>query len=51
MIHLTLILVDFLTGLIVAGAWALLAAGIVIVAIVIAAYAGISSFQRWRNRR
>jgi hypothetical protein len=50
-IHLTLILVDFLTGLIVAGAWALLAAGVTIAGLVALAFAGVSAWRRWRKRR
>jgi hypothetical protein len=47
-IHLTLILVDFLTGLIVAGAWALLAAGVTIAGLVALAFTVVSV---WRKRR
>ena len=46
MIHLTLILVDFLTGLIMAGAWALLMAGGVIAALLSFGLFGLSRFKR-----
>lgn len=50
MIHLTLIIVDFLTGLIAAGAWALASAGGAIAALVGGGLLGASVFRRWRRR-
>jgi hypothetical protein len=50
MIHLTLIIVDFLTGLLAAGAWALLSAGGVIAGVLGCGFAGVSLFRRWRRR-
>ncbi|MCI4591438.1 hypothetical protein MOK15_15235 [Sphingobium sp. BYY-5] len=50
MIHLTLIIVDFLTGLLVAGAWALASAGGVIAAVLGSGYVGVSLFRRWRRK-
>jgi len=50
MIHLTLILVDFLSGLVVAGLWAIGAvAGAIIAAIAVAIF-GASLYRRWRRR-
>ncbi len=46
MIHLTLILVDFLTGLIAAGAWALLMAGGTIAAVLTFGLFGLSRLRR-----
>ncbi|MDX3900728.1 MAG: hypothetical protein QHC40_09505 [Sphingobium sp.] len=51
MIHLTLIIVDFLTGLLAAGAWALLAAGGVIAGAVGCGLAGLTAFRKWRGGR
>lgn len=51
MIHLTLIIVDFLTGLIAAGAWALASAGGAIAALVGGGFLGLSAFRRWRRNR
>lgn len=50
MIHLTLIIVDFLTGLLAAGAWALASAGGVITAVVCGGLVGASLYRRWRRR-
>jgi hypothetical protein len=49
-IHLTLIIVDFLTGLLAAGAWALASAGGAIAALVGGGWLGASLFRRWRKR-
>ncbi len=51
MIHLTLIIVDFLTGLLAAGAWALASAGGTIAVLVGSGFVGFSLFRRWRGRR
>ncbi|WP_336958240.1 hypothetical protein [Sphingobium aquiterrae] len=51
MIHLTLIIVDFLTGLIMAGVWALLAAGGVIAAALGAGLVALTGWRHWRGRR
>ena len=50
MIHLTLIIVDFLTGLLAAGAWALASAGAVIAALVGSGFLGVSLLRRWRRK-
>lgn len=50
MIHLTLIIVDFLTGLLAAGAWAILSAGGAIAGIVGGGLLGASLFRKWRRR-
>ncbi len=50
MIHLTLIIVDFLTGLLAAGAWALASAGGAIAAVVGGGVLGVSLFRRWRRK-
>lgn len=50
MIHLTLIIVDFLTGLLAAGAWALASAGGVIAALVGGGLLSASIFRKWRRR-
>ena len=50
MIHLTLIIVDFLTGLLVAGAWALASAGGAIATLVGGGLLGASLFRKWRRR-
>ena len=50
MIHLTLIIVDFLTGLLAAGAWALASAGGVIAMIVGGGFVGASLVRKWRRR-
>lgn len=50
MIHLTLIIVDFLTGLIAAGAWALLSAGGAIAAVVGGGFLGVSMLRRFRRK-
>ncbi|MFK4792679.1 hypothetical protein [Sphingobium sp. ZW T5_29] len=50
MIHLTLIIVDFLTGLLVAGAWALASAGGAIAALLGGGVLGLSIFRKWRRR-
>jgi hypothetical protein len=50
MIHLTLIIVDFLTGLLAAGAWALASAGGVIAVIVASGFVGVSLIRRWRKK-
>ncbi|MFY9349161.1 MAG: hypothetical protein WBL20_22340 [Sphingobium sp.] len=50
MIHLTLIIVDFLTGLLAAGAWALASAGGVIAMLVGGGFAGFTLFRRWRRK-
>ena len=47
MIHLTLIIVDFLTGLLAAGAWALASAGGAIAALVGGGLLGASLFRKW----
>lgn len=49
MIHLTLIIVDFLTGLLAAGAWALLVAGGVITAVLGSGFLGLTLFRKWRR--
>lgn len=51
MIHLTLIIVDFLTGLIMAGAWALVTAAAGIGVTLFAGISGVTAFRRWRNRK
>ncbi|AEG47736.1 hypothetical protein Sphch_0033 [Sphingobium chlorophenolicum L-1] len=51
MIHLTLIIVDFLTGLLAAGAWALASAGGAIAACVGGGLLGMSFFRKWRRRK
>ncbi|MEJ7926093.1 hypothetical protein WG908_04895 [Sphingobium sp. AN641] len=51
MIHLTLIIVDFLTGLLAAGAWALLGAGGAIAGMLGGGFAGLWLFRRWRRNR
>ncbi|WP_162849010.1 hypothetical protein [Sphingobium amiense] len=50
MIHLTLIIVDFLTGLLAAGAWALASAGAGIAALLGGGFAGLTLFRRWRRK-
>jgi hypothetical protein len=50
MIHLTLIIVDFLTGLLAAGAWALASAGGAIAAALGGGWIGLSLFRKWRRR-
>ncbi|HWV12054.1 MAG TPA: hypothetical protein VN110_02060 [Sphingobium sp.] len=50
MIHLTLIIVDFLTGLLAAGAWALASAGGAIAALIGGGFVSASLFRRWRKR-
>ncbi|MCP1468888.1 hypothetical protein J3E64_000559 [Sphingobium sp. OAS761] len=50
MIHLTLIIVDFLTGLLAAGAWALVMAGGAIAALVLGGLAGLALLRRWCRR-
>jgi hypothetical protein len=50
MIHLTLIIVDFLTGLLAAGAWALASAGGAIAAVVGGGFVGVKLVQRLRRR-
>ncbi len=50
MIHLTLIIVDFLTGLLAAGAWALASAGGAIAALLGGGLVGASLFRKWRKR-
>ena len=50
MIHLTLIIVDFLTGLLAAGAWALASAGGVIAGLLGGGLVGASLFRKWRKR-
>jgi hypothetical protein len=50
-IHLTLILVDFLTGLIIAGAWALGAIVGGAALAVVAGFMGVSMYRRWRGRQ
>ncbi|WP_197707394.1 MULTISPECIES: hypothetical protein [Sphingobium] len=50
MIHLTLIIVDFLTGLLAAGAWALATAGGAIAALVAGGLTGAAMFRKWRQR-
>ena len=47
MIHLTLIIVDFLTGLLAAGAWAILSAGGAIAGIVGGGLLSASLFRKW----
>lgn len=47
MIHLTLIIVDFLTGLLAAGAWALAAGGGVIAALAGGALLGTALLRKW----
>ncbi|MGE4323384.1 MAG: hypothetical protein AB7E60_10200 [Sphingobium sp.] len=51
MIHLTLIIVDFLTGLLAAGAWAIASAGGAIAALTGGGALGIALFRRWRRGR
>lgn len=51
MIHLTLIIVDFLTGLIIAGAWALAAAAGAIAVAIGGLVLGLSALRKWRDRR
>ena len=50
MIHLTLIIVDFLTGLLAAGAWALASAGGAIAAIAGAGFLGFKLVRRIGRR-
>ncbi|WP_162854523.1 hypothetical protein [Sphingobium estronivorans] len=50
MIHLTLIIVDFLTGLLAAGAWALATAGGAIAALVAGGFLGMAVLRKWRQR-
>lgn len=50
MIHLTLIIVDFLTGLLVAGAWALASAAGVVAALVGGGANGWTLLRRWRRK-
>jgi hypothetical protein len=50
MIHLTLIIVDFLTGLLAAGAWALATAGGAIAALVGGGFVGVALVRRWRRK-
>lgn len=50
MIHLTLIIVDFLTGLLAAGAWALATAGGAVAGVVGSGVIGVSLYRRWRRR-
>ncbi|EQB31316.1 hypothetical protein [Sphingobium ummariense] len=50
MIHLTLIIVDFLTGLLAAGAWALASAGGAIAAVLGGGFLGLSLLRKWRRR-
>ncbi|WP_293979240.1 hypothetical protein [Sphingobium sp.] len=50
MIHLTLIIVDFLTGLLAAGAWALASAGGAIAALLGGGFAGVTLWRRWRRK-
>ena len=50
MIHLTLITVDFLTGLLAAGAWALASAGGAIAALLGGGFAGFRLIRRWRRK-
>jgi hypothetical protein len=49
MIHLTLILVDLFTGLIEAGAWALLSVGCAIAGILGLGWAAAAAFRRGRS--
>ncbi|MET0369750.1 MAG: hypothetical protein ABW039_00080 [Sphingobium sp.] len=49
MIHLTLIIVDFLTGLLAAGAWALASAGGAIAALAGGGFIAVRLVQRWRR--
>ncbi|HKT75159.1 MAG TPA: hypothetical protein VJQ78_00385 [Sphingobium sp.] len=51
MIHLTLIIVDFLTGLLAAGAWALASAGGAVALLLGGGVLGASLLRRWRRRR
>lgn len=50
MIHLTLIIVDFLTGLLAAGAWALVSAGGAVAVIVGGGLLGASLLRKWWRR-
>lgn len=50
MIHLTLIIVDFLTGLLAAGAWALASAGGVIAAVIGGGLLGVRLVRRRKPR-
>ena len=50
MIHLTLIIVDFLTGLLAAGAWALASAGGAVAGVLGGGLLGASLYRRWRRR-
>jgi hypothetical protein len=50
MIHLTLIIVDFLTGLLAAGAWALASAGGAIAALLGGGALGVSLLKRRRRK-
>ncbi|WP_313809579.1 hypothetical protein [Sphingobium sp.] len=50
MIHLTLIIVDFLTGLLAAGAWALASAGGAIAALIGCGLLSASLLRRWRRK-
>ncbi|WDA39220.1 MULTISPECIES: hypothetical protein [Sphingobium] len=47
---MTLIIVDFLTGLLAAGAWALASAGGAIAALVGGGLLGASLFRKWRQK-
>ena len=51
MIHLTLIIVDFLTGLLAAGVWALASVGGAIAALLGGGWVSASLFRKWRRRR
>lgn len=51
MIHLTMIIVDFLTGLLAAGAWALGSAVGGVAALVGGGLFSLSMLKRWRGRR
>ena len=50
MIHLTLIIVDFLTGLLAAGAWALASAGGAIAAMAVSGLLGAALLRKWRQK-
>ena len=50
MIHLTLIIVDFLTGLLAAGAWALASAGGAIAVVLGGGLVSVSLLRKWRKR-
>lgn len=49
MIHLTLILVDLLTGLIEAGGWALLIVGSIIAGVLALGWGALALLRRGRN--